>query len=151
MVTTRYKRPCFKSWCHKLRRAFWRGLALVVCRVWRFLFIFQLCLAFSFHFSQADIFSIKPGPGQMKWSTGVFPVLHSPQEPLGDNMGSSSRINGTEQLQRCQKTQVKVDLPFVPYLQTRSNFKKSINKYNVRYSIHISRQQGRALLNLWDW
>lgn len=83
------------------------------------MFVFQLYLVFSFHFSQADIFRVKPGPGQMKWSTGVFAVLHSPQEPLGDNMGSSSRINGTEQ--RCQKTQVNVDLPFVPSLQTSSN------------------------------
>lgn len=73
----------------------------MACQVWGFFFGFQLCLAFSVCFPQEDIFRARPVPEDMKWNTGVFTVLRFPQEPPGDKLGCSSKMNGTEPLQRC--------------------------------------------------
>lgn len=73
----------------------------MACQIWGFLFGFQLCLAFSVCFPQGYIFGARPVPEEVKWSTGVFTVLSFPQELARDKLGSSSKINGTEPLQRC--------------------------------------------------
>lgn len=53
----------------------------MACQEWGFLLGFQHCLAFSVCFSQGDVLRARPVPLEVKWSTGVFTVLHSPQEP----------------------------------------------------------------------
>lgn len=57
---------------------------------------------------KADILRAGPLPEEVKWSAGVFTVLHSPQETPRDKLGSSSKINGTQPLQRGRKLKLRL-------------------------------------------
>lgn len=81
---------------------------------------------------------------EVKWNCRCF---HSAPLPPGttDKPGFSSHINGTEPLQRCEKTQVKIDPPIVPAstLQTRSNLKKKRRDKNKK----AKRTEKQLLIN----
>lgn len=71
----------------------------MACQEWGFLLGFQHCLAFSVCIPQGDVFMARPVPLEVKWSTGVFTVLHSPQEPLRDKQQNQYYRAITEELE----------------------------------------------------